>query len=250
MSQPRPPRRFDERWRLSRAGIVNVWHYLDNEFDLSGGRMILRGTNGSGKSRALEMLLPFLLDADRRLKPQGAEFLAFRGMLDALAPAAHCELELDGCEIPATARIGDMADAYPAMALPFRDTEDTVGTANISGLLSWLLEQCAARIEPTEDNALRLGRIAGLVSLVQAASQLAVAALDGEGPEVPARVIGVRLLARQIVDEIRELLPQGASADEAITRALAAYDLLSSVAREPRKVRQARLGNSLWSVKQ
>ena len=45
---------------------LNVWHYLDNEFDLSGGRMILRGTNGSGKSRALEMLLPFLLDADRR----------------------------------------------------------------------------------------------------------------------------------------------------------------------------------------
>lgn len=69
MSQPRrsrPPRRFDERWRLSRAGIVNVWFYLDNEFNLSGGRMILRGTNGSGKSRALEMLLPFLLDADRR----------------------------------------------------------------------------------------------------------------------------------------------------------------------------------------
>jgi uncharacterized protein (TIGR02680 family) len=66
VSQPRPPRRFDERWRLSRAGIVNVWFYLDNEFDLSGGRMILRGTNGSGKSRALEMLLPFLLDADRR----------------------------------------------------------------------------------------------------------------------------------------------------------------------------------------
>jgi uncharacterized protein (TIGR02680 family) len=69
MSQPRqpdPPRRFDERWRLCRAGIVNVWFYLDNEFSLSGGRMILRGTNGSGKSRALEMLLPFLLDADRR----------------------------------------------------------------------------------------------------------------------------------------------------------------------------------------
>jgi uncharacterized protein (TIGR02680 family) len=66
MSQQGAPRRFDERWRLSRAGFVNVWHYLDNEFDLSGGRMILRGTNGSGKSRALEMLLPFLLDADRR----------------------------------------------------------------------------------------------------------------------------------------------------------------------------------------
>ncbi|MFE6864522.1 TIGR02680 family protein [Nocardia sp. NPDC057668] len=57
---------FDRRWRLSRAGVVNVWHYLDTEFAISGGRLILRGTNGSGKSRALEMLLPFLLDANRR----------------------------------------------------------------------------------------------------------------------------------------------------------------------------------------
>jgi acyl-CoA dehydrogenase len=170
--------------------------------------------------------------------------------MDVLAPATHCELEFDGCEVPAAARIGDVADAYPAMALPFRDVEDTVGTASTSGLLSWLLEKCAGRLEQSEDNALRLGRIAGLVSLVQAASQLAVGALDGEGPDVPARVIGVRLLARQVVDEIRELLAQGAPADDAITRALAAYDLLSSVAREPRKVRQARLGNSLWSVKQ
>ncbi|KQS69266.1 SbcC/MukB-like Walker B domain-containing protein [Modestobacter sp. Leaf380] len=54
------------RWRLHRAGIQNVWHYWDAEFVLSGGRMVLRGTNGSGKSRALELLLPFLLDADRR----------------------------------------------------------------------------------------------------------------------------------------------------------------------------------------
>ncbi len=106
-----------------------------------------------------------------------------------------------------------MPDAYPAMAMPFRDVEDTVGTANVAGLLSWLLEKAAAQIERTEDNALRLGRIAGLVSLVQAASRLAVAALDGDGEDVPARVIGVRLLARDIVGEIRELLGQGAAAD-------------------------------------
>ncbi|WP_127127851.1 TIGR02680 family protein [Georgenia sp. SYP-B2076] len=54
------------RWRLHRAGIVNVWHYWAETFQFSGGRMVLRGTNGSGKSRALEMLLPFVLDADRR----------------------------------------------------------------------------------------------------------------------------------------------------------------------------------------
>ena len=170
--------------------------------------------------------------------------------LDTLAPATHCELELDRCEVPAAARLGDMPDAYPAMALPFRDVEDTVGTANVAGLLSWLLEKTAAQIERSDDNALRLGRLAGLVSLVQAASRLAVAALDGDGPELPARVIGVRLLARDIVGEIRDLLGPHATSDEAILRALAAFDLLASVAREPRRIRQARLGNSLWSAKQ
>ncbi|GAA3008191.1 TIGR02680 family protein [Actinokineospora diospyrosa] len=59
-------KRHSQRWRITRAGILNVWFYYDAEFVFSGGRMILRGTNGSGKSRALEMLLPFLLDADRR----------------------------------------------------------------------------------------------------------------------------------------------------------------------------------------
>lgn len=61
-----PAQHHPYRWRLSRAGFVNVWHYYENTFIMSGGRLILRGTNGSGKSRALEMLLPFLLDADRR----------------------------------------------------------------------------------------------------------------------------------------------------------------------------------------
>ena len=234
---------------------------LQTSAEPNGTGYVVRGrkawvTNGPVADVFLVLAVTGVEDGRKRyglfLIPKGTKGLTVKPMpaMDVLAPAMHCELEFDGCEVPATARIGDTADAYPAMALPFRDVEDTVGTGSIAGLLSWLLEKCAARIDQSEDNALRLGRIAGLVSLVQAASQLAVAALDGEGPDVPARVIGVRLLARQIVDELRELLAQGAPADDAITRALAAYDLLSSVAREPRKVRQARLGNSLWSVKQ
>lgn len=61
-----PAQHHPYRWRLHRGGITNVWFYWDNEFDFSGGRLVLRGTNGSGKSRALEMLLPFVFDADRR----------------------------------------------------------------------------------------------------------------------------------------------------------------------------------------
>ncbi len=51
---------------LSRAGIVNVYQYGNEILHFAGGRLLLRGVNGSGKSTAMNMLLPFLLDADTR----------------------------------------------------------------------------------------------------------------------------------------------------------------------------------------
>ncbi|MEU5996225.1 TIGR02680 family protein [Streptomyces sp. NPDC047197] len=54
------------RYRLHRAGIRNVWQYDEQEFAFGGGRLLLRGKNGAGKSKALEMLLPYLLDGDAR----------------------------------------------------------------------------------------------------------------------------------------------------------------------------------------
>ncbi|HEX6861481.1 MAG TPA: TIGR02680 family protein, partial [Thermoanaerobaculia bacterium] len=68
---PRPTR---ERFQLLRAGILNLWHYDEQELRFHDGRLILRGENGTGKSKALEVLLPFLLDADlspQRLDPFG-----------------------------------------------------------------------------------------------------------------------------------------------------------------------------------
>lgn len=165
--------------------------------------------------------------------------------LDVLKPAQHCELTLENCVVPASARIGAMADAYPAMALPFRDVEDTVGTASTAGFLNWLLRKAAALIERNDDTALRLGRLAGQAALVADTSSAAVGALDSGEPPVPARLIGVRTLASTIVDEVRALLP--ASPPDDLTRALAAYDVLAGVAREPRKQRQIALGQSLWS---
>lgn len=55
-----------QRWMLSRAGIVNVYQYGNEILHFAGGRLLLRGVNGSGKSTAMNMLLPFLLDADTR----------------------------------------------------------------------------------------------------------------------------------------------------------------------------------------
>ncbi|HTJ76409.1 MAG TPA: TIGR02680 family protein [Acidimicrobiales bacterium] len=53
-----------DRWRPTRAGLIGLWRYWDETFTFHRGRLLLRGANGSGKSMALELLLPFLLDAD------------------------------------------------------------------------------------------------------------------------------------------------------------------------------------------
>jgi uncharacterized protein (TIGR02680 family) len=55
----------DTRFRLNRAGVLNVWQYDDQVFDFADGRLLLRGANGAGKSKTLEMLLPFALDGDK-----------------------------------------------------------------------------------------------------------------------------------------------------------------------------------------
>ncbi|MGO9901201.1 MAG: TIGR02680 family protein [Solirubrobacteraceae bacterium] len=54
------------RWRPRRAGIINLYEYANQAFDFAGGRLLLRGHNTSGKTKALELLLPFCLDGDIR----------------------------------------------------------------------------------------------------------------------------------------------------------------------------------------
>ncbi|MFI7219975.1 TIGR02680 family protein [Micromonospora maritima] len=70
------------RYRLNRAGICNIWQYDDQVFQFEGGRLLLRGKNGAGKSKALELLLPFLLDGDaKRLDATGAGRTTFRWLM-------------------------------------------------------------------------------------------------------------------------------------------------------------------------
>lgn len=60
------------RFRFHRAGVLNVWQYDDQVFDFADGRLLLRGANGAGKSKTMEMLLPFVLDGDQsRLTASG-----------------------------------------------------------------------------------------------------------------------------------------------------------------------------------
>jgi uncharacterized protein (TIGR02680 family) len=64
------------RFVPTRAGIINLWDYRDEEFLFVDGWLVLRGPNGSGKTKALEVLFPFVLDGriePRRLNPFASE---------------------------------------------------------------------------------------------------------------------------------------------------------------------------------
>lgn len=54
------------RWKMNRAGFMNFWYYDNEIFNFEDGRMLLRGSNGSGKSVTMQSLIPLLLDGDKR----------------------------------------------------------------------------------------------------------------------------------------------------------------------------------------
>lgn len=71
MTHPIPT---SERWKPLRAGLVDMFHYDVEEFHFHDGRLLLRGNNGTGKSKVLALTLPFLLDgelAPHRVEPDG-----------------------------------------------------------------------------------------------------------------------------------------------------------------------------------
>ena len=61
---------------MNRAGLINFWYYDEEEFNFSDGRLLLRGSNGSGKSVTMQSFIPLLLDANKspeRLDPFGSK---------------------------------------------------------------------------------------------------------------------------------------------------------------------------------
>src|SRR6516225_5482895 len=68
------PAPSSERWKPLRAGLVDMFYYDAEEFWFHDGRLLLRGNNGTGKSKVLALTLPFLLDgelAPHRVEPDG-----------------------------------------------------------------------------------------------------------------------------------------------------------------------------------
>ncbi|MBI5165872.1 MAG: TIGR02680 family protein [Magnetospirillum sp.] len=62
------------RWQPLRLGLVELFHYDSEEFWFRDGHLLLRGNNGTGKSKVLSLTLPFLFDANlrsSRIEPDG-----------------------------------------------------------------------------------------------------------------------------------------------------------------------------------
>lgn len=48
--------KMSSKWQMNRAGVLNFWYYDDEVFDFSDGKLLLRGSNGSGKSVTMAKL--------------------------------------------------------------------------------------------------------------------------------------------------------------------------------------------------
>ncbi|MFM1659742.1 TIGR02680 family protein [Pseudomonas aeruginosa] len=73
-SRPALPEPLRERWQPLRLGLVELFHYDSEEFWFHDGHLLLRGNNGTGKSKVLSLTLPLLLDAQlrsSRVEPDG-----------------------------------------------------------------------------------------------------------------------------------------------------------------------------------
>lgn len=66
---------MNSKWQINRVGLIDFWYYDEEEFYFSEGRMLLRGSNGSGKSVTMQSFIPLLLDGNmrpERLDPFGS----------------------------------------------------------------------------------------------------------------------------------------------------------------------------------
>lgn len=69
------------RWQPLRVGIVSLWEYDDAEFWFADGRLVLRGGNGAGKTKVLELTTLMLLRGEitaATLDPFGSQHRTMR----------------------------------------------------------------------------------------------------------------------------------------------------------------------------
>ena len=87
-AQTTPGGPVTDRFSLMRCGLISLFHYANQVFEAEDGHLLLRGSNGSGKSTAMELIVPLLFDgnlsASNLSTSDGQRSIAYHLLLDGL----------------------------------------------------------------------------------------------------------------------------------------------------------------------
>jgi alkylation response protein AidB-like acyl-CoA dehydrogenase len=99
--------------------------------------------------------------------------------IDYLRPAPHCGLKLTDVRVPAANILGPEGDAFAAISLPMRRTEDALAAASMAGSMRHQIAQFAHEVDPgalDDDDMAELGWLAaapdGLAAMAYHAAEL------------------------------------------------------------------------------
>jgi acyl-CoA dehydrogenase len=207
----------------------------------------------NGPSADIFIVLAITAEQDGRkrysalLVPRDTPGLSFKEMpsFHALRPSRHCALVLEDVRVPRAALLGPEGGAYEAMALPFRDVEDAVGTFTLLGAFQFLRGRFV-RDDMDDDGPSSLGTITALIAVFAEAAATVVTALDSGSPATKAAVLsGLHVLAADILHRSRAHQARfGPANDTAVAALLGDIDVLLSVARGPREARLLKLAGA------
>jgi alkylation response protein AidB-like acyl-CoA dehydrogenase len=151
------------------------------------------------------------------LVPRETPGLTVREMpaLGYLKPSPHCEIRLEGCELPETAILGRKGRAWEELSKPFRVAEDVLLSGAILGGLDRELRQAIRRLRESKgkiENDVK-ERVGGFAALLETARQVVRSAardLDGgkQGTGVEARIVAFHLIAKTLQESLRGILEE------------------------------------------
>lgn len=220
-----------------------------HEYVLNGEKAYI--TNGPIADLFVVLAITAVEDGRKRysmfIVPQDTPGLSRVAMKDmpSLRPALHSGLRLTNCAIPSANRLGPEHQAYETMALPFRDVEDTVGSAGLVAGLRQVLGRLARAANA--DDVGELGTLAALIGLMSEASNAVVAALDATAKparELPA-LVGIRVLATDMLVRMQRFRDDRGVNDDRLLRLFDSLETSLGVARMARTARLLRLGEAL-----
>ncbi len=165
--------------------------------------------------------------------------------MKALKPSPHCGLKFTACRVPAANLLGDADTAYEKMALLFRDVEDAVGTAGLAGALRYAADLLAKAATPNDEANAAFGELAGLLDVLDHAADACVAEM---GNDNAALLVGFRSLAAQIAGKLKGLR-YTVTANAMFDVVMADIDLSLGIARQPRLIKQRRLGSAFIAAR-